>query len=148
MRVALDTNILAYAEGVDSEAMQLRALDVMRSLDPAQMVVAVQALGELFNVLVRKGGRTRDDARQRVQEWRANLNVAETSYEVLLAAIEISTTHKLFIWDSVVLAVAAQAGCRALLSEDMHHGFTWSGTTVINPFAEEAHPLLATLTAS
>jgi hypothetical protein len=30
-----------------------------------------------------------------------------------------------------------------LLSEDMQHGFVYRGVTVINPFAEPAHPLLA-----
>ncbi len=41
-----------------------------------------------------------------------------------------------------MLAGAAQAGCRVLLSaanakrfgEDMQHGFTWRGITVRNPF--------------
>lgn len=30
-----------------------------------------------------------------------------------------------------------------LLSEDMQHGFVHRGVTVIDPFAEPAHPLLA-----
>ena len=145
MRVALDTNIRAYAEGVDGESMQQRVLQVMHSLDPSQMVVPVQALGELFNVLVRKGGRTRDDARQRVEEWRAELSVVDTSYEVLLAGVELSTKHQLFVWDAVMLAAAAQAGCRVLLSEDMQHGFIWGRTTVVNPLATPPHPLLAQL---
>jgi predicted nucleic acid-binding protein len=145
VRVALDTNIMAYAEGVDGEAMQQRVLEVTLVLDPAQMVVAVQALGELFNVLVRKGGRTRDEASLRVQQWRSSLNVIDTSSELLIAAIELSAAHKLFIWDAVILASAAQAGCRVLLSEDMHDGFTWHRTTVVNPFATTPHPLLSQL---
>ena len=28
-----------------------------------------------------------------------------------------------------------QAGCRLLLSEDLHEGFTWAGVTVVNPFS-------------
>jgi predicted nucleic acid-binding protein len=34
-----------------------------------------------------------------------------------------------------MLAVAAQAGCRVLLSEDMQHGFTWRGATIRDPFS-------------
>ena len=41
------------------------------------------------------------------------------------------------------LAAAAEAGCRLLLSEDLQDGFTWSGVTVVNPFAEKKHELLA-----
>ena len=48
--------------------------------------------------------------------------------------MELSTSHQLAVWDAIMLAAAAQAGCRVLLSEDMRHGFTWRGTTVRNPF--------------
>jgi len=41
------------------------------------------------------------------------------------------------------LSAASAAGCRLLLSEDMQEGFTWGGVTVVNPFTDEPHPLLA-----
>ena len=44
--------------------------------------------------------------------------------------------------------VTASADCRILLSEDMHDGFVWRGLTVIDPFVERVHPLLASLLAS
>ena len=43
------------------------------------------------------------------------------------------------------MAAAASAGCRLLLSEDLHDGFTWNGVTVINPFVPEPNALLAEL---
>jgi predicted nucleic acid-binding protein len=46
-----------------------------------------------------------------------------------------------------MLAAAADAGCRLLLSEDLQEGFTWRGVTVVNPFADTRHPLLAALLA-
>src|SRR5438309_751380 len=50
--------------------------------------------------------------------------------------------------DAVILASAADAGCRLLLSEELQEGFTWSGVTVTNPFVASRHPLLdAMLTA-
>jgi len=41
-----------------------------------------------------------------------------------------------------MLAAAAEAGCRLLLSEDLQEGFTWGGVRVVNPFAAAVHPLL------
>ena len=41
-----------------------------------------------------------------------------------------------------MVAVAAEVGCRLLLSEDMQDGFSWRGVTVVNPFAATRHPLL------
>ena len=59
MKVALDTNFLAYAEGVDGADRRSVALDVVRRLLPDAATIPVQVLGELFNVLVRKAGKTR-----------------------------------------------------------------------------------------
>ncbi len=52
---------------------------------------------------------------------------------------------KISIWDAIVLATAAEAGCRMLLSEDMQHGFTWSGVTIVNPLVTPSHWLLESL---
>ena len=64
----------------------------------------------------------------------------------MIAATDLAAQHHLGIWDSVILASAADAGCRLLLSEDMQDGFTWNGVTVANPFAPSLHPLLAAMT--
>ena len=63
MRVALDTNVLAYAEGINGAERRDAALAIIRRLPQEAAVVPAQALGELFNVLVRKGGRSRGEAR-------------------------------------------------------------------------------------
>jgi len=90
-------------------------------------VIPVQVLGELFNVLVRKGGKSRSDARDALLSWRDTFPVVETSSEVMLAAADLATDHQLGIWDAVILSAASQAGCRLLLSEDLQEGFTSAG---------------------
>ena len=54
--------------------------------------------------------------------------------------MELATSHQLSLWDAIMLAAAAQAGCRLLLSEDMQDGFTWRGVTVRNPFTTAPLP--------
>lgn len=142
MRVALDTNVMAYAEGIDEPEMQDRAVALVLRLPVPDVLVPVQTLGELFNVLVRKGRRSRADAREAVLKWRDHFSVIETSSAVLLTATDLATDHKLPIWDAVILSAAAHADCRLLLSEDFQDGFTWGGVTVTNPFAAARHPLL------
>lgn len=145
MRVALDTNILAYAEGVNGVAMKTAALDLVSSLPQASVVLPIQTLGELFQVLVRKAGRSPARARAAVLSWRDAFALMETSPEVMLAAADLAVHHQLGIWDAVVLSAAAEADCRLLLSEDMQDGFIWKGVTVANPFARSIHPLLNAL---
>ena len=145
MRVALDTNVLAYAEGINSADRRDTALALIRRLPQDTAVVPVQVLGELFNVLVRKGGRSRNEARDALLSWRDTFPTVETSLETMLMAADLSTDHQMGIWDAVILSAAAQSGCRLLLSEDLHEGFTWAGVTVVNPFSGSRHALLQAL---
>ncbi|MDQ2080091.1 PIN domain-containing protein [Xanthobacteraceae bacterium Astr-EGSB] len=145
MRVALDTNVLAYAEGVNGAERRGPALGLVQRLPQEATVIPVQVLGELFNVLVRKAGRSRSDARGALLSWRDTFPVIETSPEIMLTAADLATDHQFGIWDAVILSAASQAGCRLLLSEDLQEGFTWGGVTVVNPFAAPRHALLDAL---
>jgi predicted nucleic acid-binding protein len=145
VRVALDTNILVYAEGVNGIERRDRSLDLVRSLPQEATVIPIQVLGELFNVLTRKAGRSRTEARSAILAWRDTFPVVGTSAEVMLVAADLATDHQFSIWDAVILAVASQAGCRLLLSEDLQDGFTSGGVTVVNPFATPSHALLEAL---
>lgn len=145
MRLALDTNVLAYAEGVNGTSKKKVALAIIAKLPEHETFLPVQVLGELFQVLARKAGRSPERARAAILSWQDAFPLIETSPAVLFAAADLATQHHLGIWDSVIFAAAATAGCRLLLSEDLQPGFTWNGVTVTNPFSKEKHELLAAL---
>ena len=145
MRVALDTNVLAYAEGVNGAARKVDALTLIQRLPAGSALLPIQTLGELFQLLVRKVNRTPAQARAAILGWRDAFPLIETSESVILGAAELAATHRFSFWDGVVLASAAVGGCRLLLSEDLQEGFTWNAVTVTNPFAVSPHPLLAAL---
>ena len=142
MMVALDTNVLAYAEGLNGGEKRTEALELLEQLPPASTLIPLQALGELFSVLVRKARRSRDDARAAVMSWGDTFPLIETSSSVILIAGDLAVAHQLGFWDAVILSAAADARCRLLLSEDLQDGFTWSGVTVVNPFSSQRHTLL------
>ena len=148
MRIALDTNVLAYAEGINGARRRDAALALIRRLPQETTIVPLQVLGELFNVLVRRGGKSRRDARDALQSWRDTFPVVETSPSVMVSAADLATDHRLGIWDSVILSAASQSGCRLLLSEDLQEGFTWAGVTVVDPFSSPRHALLQALLAN
>lgn len=133
MTVALDTNILAYAEGVNDPGRRAQAMAAIAEHGD-DVVIPAQVLGELFNVLLRRGALSREAAADVVQRWMAAYRIEPTTAETIAAAAELAAQHKLATWDAVILAAAAQAGCRALLSQDMQHGFGWRGTVVRDPF--------------
>lgn len=142
MHVALDTNVLAYASGLNDFERKRIANAVLKKLPPESTFIPVQALGESFHVLLTKAGLSGVSAKTIVLKWWDQYSVLETSAAVLLAAMELSADHRLRIWDAIMIAAAASAGCRVLLSEDLQDGFTWNGVTVVNPFAKSPNDLL------
>jgi predicted nucleic acid-binding protein len=135
VRVALDTNVLVYAEGINGEVRKQQAHAALTTLASDEVVVPAQALAELFTVLTRKARWDAAPARAAVLSWRDACLVADTTSSVLLQAMDLSVDHQLSLWDAIMLAAAANAGCRYLLSEDMQHGFLCRGVEVRNPFA-------------
>ncbi len=136
MRVALDTNLLANAAGINGQERLEVTARVLDGLEDDEVFVPVRALGELYGVLLRKAHSSREDARGEVAHWRARTTPIPTTVEAMDAAIGLAAAHRLVIWDSVMLAAAAaEAACDLVLTEDMQDGFTWRGVTLRNPFA-------------
>lgn len=147
MRVALDTNVLAYAEGVGTKAKRDRTIEILGRLDAGMVLLPVQTLGELFRVLTGKAKRAVSHARSAVLDWTDAYPVADSTWSAFQAAFDLCADHGLPIWDALILSVAAEQRCRLLLSEDLQNGFTHRGITVVDPYAKAAHPLLANLLA-
>ena len=143
--VAIDTNVLAYAEGAGDAARHAQAVALLTRLPDIAVVLPVQVLGELYRVLVGKLRQPPAQAREAVLRWSDAYAVRDSTWGALQSAFDLAAAHGLSIWDSLILSVAAEQRCRVLLSEDMQDGFTWRGTTVVNPFAAPAHALLGGL---
>lgn len=143
MRVALDTNVLAYAEGIGTALRRDASLRLLQQLPVTGVLIPAQCLGELFRVLHGKAAVAAAHARAAVLAWADAFEVADSTASAFIAAMDLSTDHDLQVWDALILTVAADHHCRILLSEDLQHGFVWRGVTVVNPYAEPSHPLLA-----
>lgn len=149
MRVALDSNILAYLAGVsrsDADAEKIAAIrDVLQNLAAGVTLVApVQALGELF-VVLRKSGAAPEESRAVLLEFSEAFGDAPTSRRAALSAADLVVDHKLQFWDSLIVSAAIDAGCSILLSEDMQNGFVARGLTIVNPLAPRPHAKMRAL---
>ncbi|MFZ2542491.1 MAG: PIN domain-containing protein [Gallionella sp.] len=145
MRVALDTNILAYAEGLGDKARCKMARELVERLPVESVLLPAQTLGELYRVLTSKAKRKTSPARNAILGWADSFEVADSTWTAFQSALDLAADHQLQIWDALILAVAAENRCRMLLSEDLQDGFTWRGVTVLNPFAAPENPLLASV---
>ena len=148
MRICLDTNILAYAEGLNKAARQARqeeTIDLLSRITPGVIMIPGQVLGELFRVLTGKAGLSATDARSAVMQWADSHETVDTPWVAFQAVFDLTATGQFQIWDALIINIAAENRCRMLLSEDMQHNFTYRGVTIVNPYAVPIHPLLAPL---
>jgi predicted nucleic acid-binding protein len=145
MKVALDTNILAYAEGLGDAARCKMARVLIEQLPMESVLLPAQTLGELYRVLNGKAKRKAAPTRNAILGWADSFEVADSSWTAFQSALDLAVDHKLQMWDALILSVAAENRCRILLSEDLHNGFTWRGVTVINPFATPQNTLLVSV---
>ncbi|HEY5070648.1 MAG TPA: PIN domain-containing protein [Caulobacteraceae bacterium] len=151
MRLALDTNILVYAEGmnlaVGDARKQALAVRLLEAAPEGSIFIARQTLAELHRVMVRKGRLAPAAASDRMRLWAADAELIDTDEAVLESALDLASDHSLPIFDAVVLAAAVEARCDLLLSEDFQDGFAWRGIVVTDPFGSAPDRRLARLLA-
>lgn len=128
--VFLDTNVLVYANSQGD----FRA-DTARQLLLSGGVVGVQVLNEFASVARAKLGFTWAE----VQEAIENIvilcpNPRPLTIETHLRALGLSKRYGFSIWDGLIVAVATEAGCAKLLTEDLQHGQILEGLRIENPF--------------
>lgn len=78
-----------------------------------------------------------------VQDWLDVFRIASADDATLVEAMAAVDEHLLSFWDAMLWA--RQAGCSAIVSEDMRDGHRFGGVEVVNPFASDVAARLAPL---
>lgn len=144
-RFSLDTNILIYAVDRDAGDRHARARTIVGQAARCDCVLTVQALAEFFHATTRKNLLEPSRAGAFVRDWLDVFPLAAADDAALVDAMDAVAEHRLSFWDAMLWATARQAGCAAILSEDMQHGRRLSGVEFTNPFAVDAEARLAQL---
>ena len=142
MRLTFDSNILIYAIDLNAGDRHNAAAALIRRAARSDCVLTLQSLGEFFHVVTRKTKLSPVNAGLAVERWRAVFAVYAASENCLDAAIALVNRHRLSFWDAMLWATAREAGCRFLLSEDLHDGQTLDGVTCVNPLAAQNQTLI------
>ena len=133
-RVALDSNVLIYAELEPESAKGKRAAElILRAAQDG--VIPVQVLGEYLRFIQRRVPAMFEEAVKQVSVYQATFLTPPTTDAVIANASEIAREHRLQLWDCVVCVAALDAGAKVLLTEDMQDGRSLTGLRLLNPFA-------------
>jgi predicted nucleic acid-binding protein len=145
-RVALDSNILIYAELEPESEKGTRSIDlILRSARNG--VIPVQVFGEFLRFIQRRVPAMFDNAVRQVSIYEAAFLTPPTTLDVIDTACVLARTHRLQLWDCVVCAASAEAGAKVLLTEDLQDGRTLDGLRLMNPFAAANSDAIETLLA-
>lgn len=131
MRAFLDSNILAYAFGVDP-----RSATAFKLVEDGG-VISTQSLNELANVLRRKHRWAWDDVRRAVRDVIVRCPAIITlTVDLHHLGLRLADRYTLSVYDGMIAAAAVIGGCDTLYSEDMHHGLLIDGRVrILDPFA-------------
>jgi predicted nucleic acid-binding protein len=133
-RVAIDSNILIYAELEPESEKGRRSADLILRAAP-DGVMAAQVLGEFLRFVQRRFPESLDAAIRQTHIYQTVFFVPPTTDLVVNKASELARAHRMQLWDCVVCAASVQAGAKALLTEDMQDGRVIDGLRLINPFS-------------
>ena len=134
MSVFLDSNVVVYAFDHADPAKQRIAIEVVEGSD--RLVVSTQVLLESWWVLTRRLAEPLDETRaSEVIDQLCTLPVVSTDPQLVQQAIQTGLRFDIAVWDALIIEAARTAGCRRVLSEDLHSGQDFDGVIVENPFA-------------
>ena len=125
-----DTNIILYLTDEDPAFVE-----VSDRLVRDGGTISTQVLNETVNVLRRKLGFNWDEAREFLAGIRAKCDVVPVSAATHDLGLAYAELYQLNVYDGMIVAATALAGCTTLYSEDMHDGLFIDGLTIRNPYA-------------
>jgi predicted nucleic acid-binding protein len=134
-RFTIDTNILIYGIAERDGERYLRAKEVVdRSVD-GNCCLTLQALSEFYAVTTKKGLLSKTAAAGYVSDCLTLYRTASASSAAVRTAIANATAGRASYWDALMIATAAEAGCTAIITEDLADGSVLGTVRIINPFA-------------
>ncbi len=135
LRFTLDTNLLVY--GVDRGAgpRHESAAEIILRAARIDCWLTLQSLSEFFSAVTRKRIMPSTEAAAQVDDWLSFFPCAQVSASAIRTALADAVAGRASYWDALLVATAAEAGCRLILTEDLTDGARLGGVAIHNPFA-------------
>jgi predicted nucleic acid-binding protein len=135
--ITVDTNVLLYTIDPRNAHKQAAARRVIAAVKIKGHALALQCVGEFQNVALRKFRAPVDRVVAYASAILDDFRTFPASRTAARLALAEVAAARLSYWDAVMLASAAEAGCTAMLSEDMQDRTTIFGVEIVNPFGAD-----------
>ena len=129
-RPFVDTNVLLYL--ISAEAAKAATAEALLRQG---ITIGVQVLNEFANVAHRRHGLPWAEVADMLSLIRKRSTVHPLTTQIHEAGLRLAARYRMSWYDALIVAAAADAHCRLLLSEDMQDGQRIDATlTIRNPF--------------
>jgi predicted nucleic acid-binding protein len=133
-RFTLDTNILVYAVDRAAGERHSRAVEIVDRVAQCDCWITLQAVSEFYATVTRKKLAPTADAAALAVDWLDLLPTAAPSPDAVRTALALAGAGRASYWDALLVATAAEAGCTAILTEDLSDGAMLHRVRIVNPF--------------
>ena len=139
-RFTLDTNILVYALAGSPDRRRPRAEYIIAQARHCDCWLTLRSVSELYSAVTCKRLASRAQAAAQASDWLDVFFTIAPTTTAIRSALAVAATERASYWDALLVATAAEAGCTAILSEDMADGTSLHDVRVLNPFAGDEIP--------
>lgn len=134
----LDTNIFVYSFDAGAPKKAGRAAELIRrAIETKAGMVSYQVVQEFFNLALRRFAQpmSSEEAEQYLATTFRSLLAVHSSHDLFGHALQLSSSHKLAWYDSLIVASAIRGRCGILYSEDLQDGRRFGDLRIVNPFS-------------
>jgi len=143
-KIFFDSNVIVYSCDANQPGKQPVARDWLhQSWEAGAVKLSTQVLQEVYSIITRKLQPPMPtlQARGVIEELRV-LAPAPMTADLLAEAWKIEDQLPISWWDALIVASARRLNCQYLLSENLQHGRSILGLTVVNPFETDPVEIL------
>src|SRR5262249_26566391 len=99
--------------------------------------LTLQSVSEFYFAATRKGLVAPVEAAAQAVDWLSMFATIGASEQAVRAALAAAAAGRTSYWDALLVAAAAEAGCKVILTEALHDGATLFGVRILNPFGAD-----------
>lgn len=133
-RCTLDANVLAYSLDNLAGHKQGEAKSLIKALSAGDAILTLQAISECYWAVSRKAIAPRKQLIETLSDLQKLFPVVAAQPACFKSAVQLEERYRLSFWDAMLFATIREAGVQVLFTEDLQHGQTIDGVSILNPF--------------
>jgi len=133
----IDTNLFVYQlEALDERKSAVADRIIRKGIETHNACISFQVVQECLNIALRKAETplSTDETKNYLENVLVPLFRVPASIPLYQRGLDIQARYRYSFYDSLIIAVALDAGFTRLYSEDLQDGQRIEGLTIENPF--------------